>query len=78
MAGLLGVEEQTRNRAIGGLEKVAAMEEERNRANRAIKTAETNQNLGMTASGAGLGFAIGGPIGAGVGATAGFLLSKIF
>ena len=78
MAGLLGVEKQTRKRAIEGLKDVSEMEQQRELANRANKTAETNQNMSMTASGAMMGAMAFGPIGAVGGAAAGFLTSNIF
>ena len=77
MAGLLGVEEQTRKRAIEGLKDVSEMEQQREQANRANKTAETNQTMSTTASGATVG-SFFGPWGTAIGAAAGFLTSKIF
>lgn len=78
MAGFVNVGRSYASNAMSGMRRSADLETARENENREIKAAERAQGLNMAASGAGVGFMVGGPIGAGVGAAGGYLLSSIF
>lgn len=82
MGGFLGDARVGKQAALASLEKAANLEQQREQSNKAMAANEKNQAVTMTASGAMTGAMIGGtsygPIGAVVGAAAGFLLSEIF
>lgn len=85
MGGFLGDARIGKQAAMAGLKKAADLEQQRELANKQMKTNEKNQNLSMAASGAATGAmigatfgSIGGPIGMVVGAAAGYLLSEVF
>lgn len=89
MAGLIGLGQDTKESAKAGLSKVAALESQRNLANKNLEAAERSQKASMAGGGAATGAMIGaqygtagGPwgiaVGAVVGAAAGLLGAELF
>lgn len=75
---ILNMGGDTRKQAMQGLRQVAEREEARERGNQQLKTAERNQTMGATASGAAIGTSIMPGVGTAVGAAAGFVLGELF
>lgn len=76
--GLLGLQQELKKDAIGGLGNAANMEQQRNAANQQLKQARRQQTMSNVGTGAGIGMLAGGPLGALVGAGAGFIFDRIF
>lgn len=75
---LLQLGADTRKQALAGLESSAKREEQRDRANENLKAAERTKTMSSIGTGAGIGFAVGGPMGAAIGAGAGLILGELF
>ena len=81
---LLDFSSSTKRDALAGYEALSQQEQQRNRINEQIETAEKNQKLSSTSSGAILGgfiakgTALGGPWGAALGAAVGYLATEVF
>ncbi|MGD6739679.1 bacteriocin [Photobacterium leiognathi subsp. mandapamensis] len=75
---LLSLGRDTRDQAMDGLRKAAEREEEIERANKKMKTAERTQTMGAMGTGAMIGFQVGGPIGGAIGAVGGLVLGELF
>jgi len=82
MAGVLNTGQQIQQRALGGILRSSAMEQQREATNRQIEAQETTQKIGSTMSGAAIGAMIGSSsypvIGTIVGAAIGYLVSEVF
>ncbi|MBM96026.1 MAG: bacteriocin [Oceanospirillaceae bacterium] len=72
--GLVNVQRGLDQEAKAGLADAAALEQQRKMTNDQLEQADKAGQMNAVATGAGLGFAVGGPVGAGVGAAAGYLM----
>ncbi|MFL0806739.1 MAG: hypothetical protein K6L60_05580 [Oceanobacter sp.] len=72
--GLVNVQRGLDQEAKAGLADAASLEQQREMTNDQLEQADKAGKMNSMATGAGLGFAVGGPVGAGVGAAAGYLL----
>lgn len=75
---LLSIGADTRKRALAGLKESAAREEERDQVNKNIEQAEKQQTMTAAGTGASIGMMAYGPVGAAVGAAAGFVIGELF
>ncbi|MBE3662191.1 bacteriocin [Vibrio navarrensis] len=75
---LLQLGSDTRRRALSGLQQSAAREELREQANENLKQAERQQTMSAVGTGASIGMMAYGPVGAAVGAAAGFVIGELF
>ncbi len=73
--GLLGLAQDYKQQAAGAMQQAGQLGDARKANNKAMDAAETQNRIGLVASGAGTGAALGGPIGAGIGAGVGLLAS---
>lgn len=73
--GLIDIAGQTRNQAMGGLREAARLEEQRESMNKELKAQNKQATMSSVGAGAGMGFMVGGPIGAAVGGGISFLTS---
>lgn len=78
MAGLISVGRQYQTQAMRGLDQTAQMEKERERVEESQDQAEKTQTMGAVGTGAAVGFQVGGPWGAAIGAGIGLVASSIF
>ncbi|TQE98721.1 MAG: bacteriocin [Spiribacter salinus] len=86
MAGLIGLGQNYRQQALGGLQQVASMERNREHANDQLEQQESAAKMSAIGTGASTGAMIGmeagmaggGPVGAAIGAGVGLLASSIF
>lgn len=88
MAGVLGTGSGIRQSALSGMQRASGLETQRENTNEQLKTAEQNQKVTTTVSGATSGAMIGGAatswsgpgmiVGTLVGAGVGYLLSEVF
>ena len=72
---LLDVAQSTRKQALQGMEDVSNQEAQRESENKQLKAAKQQQTMGAVGTGAGIGFMVGGPVGAGVDAGIGLVAS---
>lgn len=75
---LLQLGSDTRRRALSGLQQSAAREEQREQANENLKQAERQQTMSAVGTGSSIGMMAYGPVGAAVGAAAGFVIGELF
>ena len=75
---ILDMGADTRKQALQGLSDTAAKEEQREQANDSLEQAESSQRMSGVGTGAAIGMMAYGPVGAAVGAAAGFLASELF
>ncbi|MDP1542408.1 MAG: hypothetical protein Q8L99_04585 [Polycyclovorans sp.] len=73
MAGLIGTGQAYKDLARGSLQEVARTEQQRKITNDQLEAQQKQGMISNVASGAGLGFAVGGPAGAAIGAGIGLL-----
>lgn len=76
--GLLGLRKQMEGEAMQGISDVAGQQRQQKRAEEAMDAAENTQKMSAIGTGAGIGMMAGGPVGAFIGAGAGYLLSEVF
>lgn len=75
---LLQLGADTRKQALAGLKSSAEREEQREQANENLKQAERQQTMSSVGAGASIGMMAYGPVGAAVGAAAGFVIGELF
>ena len=75
---ITGLGDSYKKQALSGLRDVAAMESKRESANEMMAAQKKQSQISTTSTAAGIGFMVGGPVGAGIGAAAGYLLSSLF
>lgn len=73
--GLLQMGQNLKQDGMTGLREASGMERQRNATNDAMKAQKRQGEMTSVATGAAMGFMIGGPMGAGIGALAGWALS---
>lgn len=75
---ILNLGGETRKQAMSGLRQAADREEEIERTNKQLKTAERTQTMSAMGSGAAIGTMVGGPIGGAIGAVGGLIIGELF
>ena len=75
--GLLGLQNRMEGQGLQGVQQAANAQRQRDHANEQLKQAERQQTMSNVGAGAAIGMTVG-PLGAAVGAGAGFLVSKLF
>lgn len=76
--GLLGMGARSRKRVGNIFDQLAVSERQRNQTNEALERREDRSRMSAAATGAGIGFQMGGPVGAMIGGAAGLLGAEIF
>ncbi|WP_428398321.1 hypothetical protein [Marinobacter salarius] len=76
--GLLGLRKQMEGEAMQGISDLAGQQRQQKRAEEAMDAAENTQKMSGIGTGAAVGMMAGGPVGALIGAGAGYVLSELF
>lgn len=76
--GLIGLGNDLERQAQQGLGELAGQQAQQKAANEQMEAAERQQTMSTVGTGAGVGMMAGGPVGAAIGAGAGFLIDSIF
>lgn len=76
--GLIGLRRQMEGEAMQGLGDISSEQRQAKRAEDAMDQAENSQKMSGIGTGAAIGMMAGGPMGAVIGAGAGYVLSEIF
>lgn len=76
--GLLGLQQNMEGQAMQGMQQAADIQRQNKMANQQLEAAEKQQMTSNIGTGAAMGMMAGGPMGAAIGAGAGFLVSSIF
>lgn len=75
---IFGLQDSTMRQYQAAIDKSAQLEQQREIAQRQADAAETQGQMSMVGTGAGIGMMVGGPVGAVVGAGIGYLTSELF
>lgn len=76
--GLVNMQRTLEQQAKQGLQHSAQLEQQREATNDRLEEADKAGRMNSTATAAGLGFMVGGPVGAAVGGAAGYVLYDFF
>jgi hypothetical protein len=76
--GLVDIQNSIDDSAKQGIKHAASLEANREMANDQLKTQDSINKKNSIAMGAGAGFMMGGPVGAGIGAGVGYLTHEFF